>query len=120
MAELVENKDRCPKIKAIDKDLLNLPYEERLKILEEEAKSLYAFCMKKSFSDKELVTCVSKLRGPPKSATKQALNDSFNSLIFLSVLIALAAMAYASPTAQTLIAVHYKLATIKVCICVTL
>lgn len=111
-----EGTERCPKVKEVNEDLMNLSYSEKLKALEEEANSLYAFCIKKRFSEKELVTCLSKLHGPPKSATKQALNDSFGSLIFLSVLVALGAVVYALPSAQNMIAIHYKLATIKVCI----
>ena len=114
MAVKANEEDVCPKIKQIDEDLRNLSYEDKLKAFEEEANSLYAFCMKKGFSEAELVTCISKLHGPPKTATKQALNDSMGSFVFLSLLVALGAFVYASPLAQNMIAVHYKLATIKV------
>lgn len=114
MATKESTTGQCPKIKVVDDDTMDLSYEDRLKALEEEAQSLYAFCIKKRFSEKELVSCISKLHGPPKSTAKKALNDSTSSLIFLSVVFALVGVIYASPSAQNVLAAHYKLATIKV------
>ena len=105
----------CPKIESLNDDQMDLSYEDKLKLLEREANSLYAFCLKKSFSEKQMVECVSKLYGPPKSMGKKALNDSLRSFVLVAILVALGAVVYGSPAAQNMIAVHYKLAMIKVC-----
>ena len=104
----------CPKILKADDELRDKSYEDRLKSFEEEAISLYEFCLKKGFTDGEVKTCVSKLYGPPKSTSSKAIEDSKRSLIHLAVIIALIGIVYASPEANNFVAAHYKIFTIKV------
>jgi len=109
-----EERELCPKIEKANVDLLDLSYEERLQAFEKEALSLYAFCVKKGFSDGELKSCVSKMYGPPKPTTTKAMHDSWQSLLMIGILVATAGTIYASPGANSYIAAQYKLFTIKV------
>ena len=106
--------NQCPKIKDVTDDVLDLSYEERLEIFQKEAVSLYEFCSKKGFTNKEVNTCVSKLYGPPKSVKRKALEDSYRSLFLLAILVAISGALYASPETNNFISAHFKLFTIEV------
>lgn len=104
----------CPKVKPVNKNEVNLDYEKKLRLVEEEAQSLYLFCMKKGFTEEEISTCVSKLRGPEKPKLRKIANDSTTSCLRLSLVLALVTALWMTPTGYNMLAVHAKLFSIKV------
>lgn len=106
--------NQCPQIKKVTNDILDLSYEDRLKVFQNEAVSLYEFCSKKGFTNEEVATCVSKLYGPETSLKRKALQDSYRSLFVIALIVAASSALYATPETNNFISAHLKLFTIEV------
>jgi len=103
----------CPKLQPVDEDLIKLDYDERLKMIEDEAQSLYSFCIAKGFSEQQIKECVTNLNGPPKKAIHRAVNDSLKSMFFLFLFVGMATAIWMSPVGNNLMIVHMKLVSLK-------
>ena len=107
----------CPKLEPVTEDIQELNYSDKFRLIEKEAQSLYSFCLKKGFSDREVKECVSKLYGPtPSAKTKKVLLDSSRSLLWVTVMVAITAAMIQSPTAYNFVCANLKIASIKVSI----
>lgn len=107
----------CPKLQPVDENLIKLDYDERLKLIEEEAQSLYSFCIAKGFSEQQIKDCVTNLNGPPKKVIHRAVNDSLKSMFFLFLFVGMATAIWMSPVGNNLMIVHMKLVSLKVINC---
>ena len=106
--------EKCPTIAAVTDDVQELSYDDKLKLIEKEATSLYEFCVGKGFQEKQLDMCISNFRGSDQSGYKKVLVDSTRSFVILGLVVAVISVVYASPAAYNMFTVHAKLFSMKV------
>jgi len=103
----------CPSIPEITSQMQELSYEEKLKLIQDDAESLYEFCLKKGFSTKQMRTCVDPLLGVQQSFLTRVVKGSSNTLTVLSSIIVVFAVLIAWPPSQRMVIVHAKLLSLK-------
>ena len=91
-----------------------MSHEEKLKLIEKEAKTLYDFCIEKGLSKKDLTWCLRPLFGSPPELVKKAVKDNSKLFMTLTLIGCILAIIFGWSTAYNLVCVHGKLALMKV------
>ena len=91
-----------------------MTHEEKLKLIEKEAQTLYDFCLEKGFSRNDLSWCLKPLFGSPPEYIKKVVKDNKKFCVTLAFTFALIAVVVGWPPAYNLCCVHGKLALMKV------
>ena len=91
-----------------------MSHEEKLKLIEKEAKTLYDFCIEKGLSKKDLTWCLRPLFGSPPELVKKAVKDNSKLFMTLALIGCILAIIFGWSTAYNLVCVHGKLALMKV------
>lgn len=112
MARMTE----CPSIVDANPESQDLSYKKRLELLENDAQSLYKFCISKGFSTNQMKTCLTPLLGKQKPLVTRIAAGSSRSIFKLSILIGVVAMLYGWPTSNKMVNVHVRLLSVKVTI----
>lgn len=109
MARMTE----CPSIVDANPESQDLSYKKRLELLENDAQSLYKFCISKGFSTNQMKTCLTPLLGKQKPLVTRIAAGSSRSIFKLSILIGVVAMLYGWPTSNKMVNVHVRLLNVK-------
>lgn len=91
-----------------------MSHEDKLKLIEGEAKTLYDFCIEKGLSKKDLTWCLKPLFGSPPELVKKTVKDNSRLFLTFAVIGCIIAIILGWSTAYNLVCVHGKLALMKV------
>ncbi len=92
-----------------------MTHEEKLKLIEKEAQTLYDFCLEKGLSQKDMSWCLKPLFGSPPEYVKKVVKDNSKFCLTLAVIFGLIAVFVGWNPAYYQLTVHGKLALMKVC-----
>jgi len=94
-------------------EIKSMSHEDKLKLIEREAKTLYDFCVEKGLSKKDLSWCLKPLFGSPPELVKKVVKDNSKFFTTFAVIGCLLAIVFGWSTAYNLVCVHGKLALMK-------
>lgn len=95
-------------------EISGMSHDEKLKLLEKEAQTLYDFCLEKGLSKKDISWCLKPLFGSPPEFVKKAVKDNAKFFTILGFLFGLLAIVFGWSPAYNFVCVHGKLALMKV------
>ena len=98
-------------------EIKTMSHEEKLKLIEREAQTLYDFCVEKGLSRKDLSWCLKPLFGSPPELVKKTVKDNSKFFMTFAVIGFMLAVIFGWSTAYNLVCVHGKLALMKVLFC---
>ncbi len=91
-----------------------MSHEEKLKLIEKEAQTLYDFCLEKGLSKKDMSWCLKPLFGSPPEYVKKVVQDNSKFCLTLAFIFGLVAVCVGWTPVYDRICVHGKLALLKV------
>eukprot|EP00794_Sanderia_malayensis_P004614 gene4614-5220_t len=104
-----------PEFPDLDKEqITGMSHEEKLKLIEKEAQTLYDFCLEKGLSKKEISWCIKPLFGSPPEKMKKVVKDNKNFFLSMAILFGIFGVFAAWSPAYDQLCIHGKLALIKV------
>ncbi len=110
-----ENDVKFPEFPDLKKEQIEgMSHEEKLKLIDREAQTLYDFCLEKGLSQKELSWCIKPLFGSPPEYVKKVVKDNSKFCLTLAVIFGLIAVFAGWNPAYNQLTVHGKLALMKV------
>lgn len=95
-------------------EIAGMSHDDKLKLIEREAQTLYDFCVEKGLSQKDLSWCLKPLFGSPPEFVKKAVKDNAKFFTTLAVVFSLVAIVVGWSPAYNFFCVHGKLALMKV------
>ena len=95
-------------------DIAGMSHEEKLKLIENEAQTLYDFCVQKGLSKKDLTWCLKPMFGSPPEFVKKVAKDNSKFFATLAIIFGLLAVIFGWSPAYDFVCVHGKLALMKV------
>ena len=95
-------------------EIAAMSHEEKVRLIEKEAQTLYDFCLQKGLSKKDLSWCLKPLFGSPPEYVKKVVKDNSKFCLSIGFIFGLVAVIVAWSPAHNFCCVHGKLALMKV------
>lgn len=95
-------------------EIAGMSHEDKLKLIENEAQTLYDFCLEKGLSKRDMSFCLKPLFGSPPEYVKKVIKDNSRFCMTVAVILGLVAMFMGWSPAYNQLCIHGKLALMKV------